>query len=331
MLIDTVQSWIKSVFENVDNVEKIIGIVGFLFGTVITVIKGMSAFLTLVSASRIEIAFMSKKEQMKLNITNVITMFGAFLLSNCICGYMLREFLELSMIFLLLGLVVFFTVMIMRAYRGVRHIHFVRLLEFLTKSLARRIWGDMKRMCGKIRSYIVDMLTRNKYILVAINGYKKVWIESTLPEPRIETKKQTNKNFAENVLFFSIMLIELSLNSFIWGATMKKSLALYIPFAASVLLTVLLLELLFLIVRKNPLRIWAKAYIYDDNSNQKKYIFFRHDETCCIAGNAPVLEEVSEYHLLEYDKILGKTIYPVLTLRDENNIEKAPILEGSNS
>lgn len=318
--MEFVQGLINYISENIDSVEKIIEIIGVLFGTPIALMKGTSAFAALISASKIEISFMTKKERMKLNITNAITMFVAFFFSNCICGYALSKYWGLCVAFLMLGIGVLFTLMIIRGYRIVRRIHCVRMFGFFIRKMFNRIKCFIRGMFKKKQcvSLIIKVVTR------FTEKITQLWRESAVTKTKTTDKGTASSNVIESVFFIGIVIIEFSFNCCIWSAAIRQNVSIYVSLSASALLTFLLLEALFLLARKSLFIMEAKVYIYDENSKTPLYIFFKYDEKYCIAGNTPVLESASEYRLYKYDEIHGKIIYPVSILDKEKYVEKHP-------
>lgn len=71
-IVEQIKALLTSITEMPLEVESILAILGFIASIVAVVWQGVLSFLTIVSSYNIEIAFMTKKERIKYNISGYI-------------------------------------------------------------------------------------------------------------------------------------------------------------------------------------------------------------------------------------------------------------------
>lgn len=83
-----IESIIKFGVENTTNIEKGISIVVLISGMLLGILNGAVSFFTIMSSYNVEIAFMTKREQWKHKIINLLTVLVAIWILYIIYGFL---------------------------------------------------------------------------------------------------------------------------------------------------------------------------------------------------------------------------------------------------
>ena len=154
-------------------VESILAISGFIAGIVVAAWQGVISFLTIVSSYNIEIAFMTKKERIKYNISSYIMYALVLWIINLMYGLgfgfvdernpvvSFGVLLMLALMVILLLLTVLW--LIGKILKKLTKVHLCRFLGAMLKKGIFRISTSIKkvvagisRMCGKLWRKIIE-------------------------------------------------------------------------------------------------------------------------------------------------------------------------------
>ncbi len=341
-IVEQIKALLTSITEMPLEVESILAILGFIASIVAVVWQGVLSFLTIVSSYNIEIAFMTKKERIKYNISSYIMYAVALWFVNLMYGFCfgfvdeqkpvvsLGAVLMLALVGILLLLTVFW--LIGRFIKKLTEVHLCRFLGAILKrgifrisTFIKKVISGIGRMCGelwrKIKGcrFLVSFGNVTKPIYEHINN---LWKGCAVDKTNVE-KIGYPKGYGIRATGFILTTIIGIIFNCLFAVYAKDE---YNVFVGGTLVTILTMEIAFLYLNFDINPKDSRIYYYDDIWQKYVFIYFRQDEDHCIGGDADILGDCNELFLVPYEKIEKQKIYSISKWKqDRVNIDNKRI------
>lgn len=323
-------------------VESILAISGFIAGIVVAAWQGVISFLTIVSSYNIEIAFMTKKERIKYNISSYIMYALVLWIINLMYGLgfgfvdernpvvSFGVLLMLALMVILLLLTVLW--LIGKILKKLTKVHLCRFLGAMLKKGIFRISTSIKkvvagisRMCGKLWRKIIEcrlLVSVENVIKPIYEHINNLWKSCAADKTNVE-KVEYPKGYGIKAAGFILATIIGIIFNCLFAVYAKDE---YNVLVGGTLVTILTMEIAFLYLRFDINPKDSRMYYYDDTWQKYIFIYFRQDEAHCIGGDADILYECNELFLVPYEKIEKEKLYSISKWKqDRVNIDNKRI------
>lgn len=321
--LNIIDSVIKFLVENTTDIEKGIGTLILIGGVLLGILNGVVTFFTIMSSYNVEIAFMTKREQWKHKIINVLTILVPIWVLYIIYGLLSQIANGLDDIFMVGGIgillillvIVIFLLLLMGLHRKLYEVHVYRMVCLFLKRVLTKLQGIVHRVViffSSVLKHLVSKLRRLPLIQFMCNGFAivksfilELWESSEQNSNKPNRVRYEKSEILRIIAFVDILILGLMLNCY-WAAYEKE----YNLFATSTLMTILTFEALLLLINFTEFGN-AKIYYYNPVLKKDVFIFFRYNEQYCLGGDVPKMGECEEYYMISYETIQEEKLYPL--------------------
>lgn len=315
-------SKIQMINENYDTVEKFFGVV--CIGSILTIVKGVAAYYALMTSYKIEIAFMSKAEQWKYDLTHKVTFFVTIFLNNLVYGYMAQDeevcsgamsIGEFAIVCIIFQSVLLVLCWFWRTLKEIpQKVHVFRTILYVTRG-----WRDnIKALIYRISQYFlaVRKFIGEKFsgllklkVIVAVSNFMKSWRtawKATKAEKNQKIKTYSSWEYVRQGIAISVLVLSVSMTCDIVNGQEFSYKSLFLT---SCLMSIFSYAVTNLLAKRKSIPGRAQVYITD--GMKEKYVYFRYNEKLYICGDAQDIGNCKEYYLIDFEELQKGTLYPI--------------------
>lgn len=341
-LLENIKAWVAPVTDSVSEMESIIGFVVLVAGIIATGWQTIISTCSILFSYNIEIALMTKKERVKVNITSMLVYIIALWLFNLLCSHMATIY-DANNGMILGGILLIFAgavtlIFIMALLFGnwfikkLSDVHVCRFIGTIFKKILCAIGSGIYGMTGGLRRtcrVLVDRIKEwgifggiRRCCVRCRDWFVLVWKSCERDEYKNTPHKLT---FSQQLrlMGFTITTVGGIIFNYMLAVYAKGNQNVYL---LSIMVTILTIEvgLIFLNFQVAPED--SRMYYYDDTWQKYIFIYFRQDEAHCIGGDADILYECNELFLVPYEKIEKEKLYSISKWKqDRVNIDNKRI------
>ena len=317
-------SKIKMISENFDTVEKFLGVV--CIGSILAIVKSVAEYYALVTSYKIEIAFMSKAEQWKYNLTHKVTFFVMLFLFNLAYGYIAQDEEVCSGAMTIGGFAIVCIIIqsvllggswVLRTLKKFLHkAHMYRAIQYVIKGFGDKIkvfiYRTSQNFFTRMSKFVNEKLScllRIKVIVIISNlvkGSRVAWEATKVEKGNKKNKLYSFWEYTRYGITISVVVLCVAMTCHIVN---EQEFSYKTLIFTSCLMSIFSYEVTnLLIVRKN---IPGRAQVYIIDGKKEKYVYFRYNENLYICGDDQEIGNCKEYYLIEFEELQKGTLYPI--------------------
>lgn len=350
---EKIEEWIQvieTVAESLSGVESVIGFLVLVAGIVATGWHTLISICSILSSYNIEVALMTKKERVKMNVTAIAVYIVALLLFNLLWSSMAVAFKPndgvilagMLLLFAFVPALAFIIVLLfgMWLIKKLSNIHICRFLGVIVKKCLCRIRTGMSRVYGGVRSIcrkIMDKIGSLGFCVGIRNTYANIHDRVVVLWKSCEKKKEHINNLQKLTFKQQLRLSGFTITT-VFGIIFNYELAVsskdtHNVYLLSIMVTIMTIEVALAFLNFQVAPHDSRIFYYDDTWQKNIFIYFRQDEGHCIGGDADILEDCNELFLVPYDKLELQKLYSISKLRLSKNgidMKKIRLQHGNN-